>query len=179
MTFIAVVIATLAECQPFNHYWQVVPDPGSKCRQGKAQLITMGTSDIITDLLIVGFPIPIVLKSAMATKRRVALLYALPDSMLTALQKGLSCPSLRPFPHSRWNHYLPGRRCHSPPLRPAIPLPPRLPRDTCGCCSCQCSRPRLFRPGSRCKEAALPIWQYRWAQQLRPLNYCTAPGYNS
>lgn len=69
VTFIAVVIATLAECQPFNHYWQVVPDPGAKCRQGKSQLVTMGTSDVITDLLIVGFPIPIILKSTMAPKR--------------------------------------------------------------------------------------------------------------
>lgn len=73
VTFVAVVIATLAECQPFNHYWQVVPDPGAKCRQGYAQLITMGTSDVITDLLLVGFPIPIVLKSHMAAKRKVSL----------------------------------------------------------------------------------------------------------
>lgn len=73
VTFVAVVIATLAECQPFNHYWQVTPDPGAKCREGNIQLITMGTSDIITDLLIVGFPIPIVLKSAMNTKRKISL----------------------------------------------------------------------------------------------------------
>lgn len=79
VTFVAVVIATLSECQPFSHYWQVVPDPGAKCRQGTAQLITMGTSDVITDLLIVGFPIPIVLKSAMNTKRKfsLVLLFAL------------------------------------------------------------------------------------------------------
>lgn len=74
VTFAAVVIATLAECQPFNHYWQVVPDPGAKCRQGYAQLITMGTSDVITDLLLVAFPIPIVLKSHMAAKRKVSLI---------------------------------------------------------------------------------------------------------
>ncbi|KAL8731281.1 MAG: hypothetical protein Q9166_003505 [cf. Caloplaca sp. 2 TL-2023] len=74
VTFAAVVIATLAECQPFDHYWQVVPDPGAKCRQGYAQLITMGTSDVITDLLLVAFPIPIVLKSHMAAKRKVSLI---------------------------------------------------------------------------------------------------------
>ncbi|KAL8662518.1 MAG: hypothetical protein Q9202_004663 [Teloschistes flavicans] len=73
VTFVAVVIATLAECQPFSHYWQVVPDPGAKCRQGYAQLITMATSDVITDLLLVAFPIPIVLKSHMAVKRKVSL----------------------------------------------------------------------------------------------------------
>ena len=69
VTFVAVVIATLAECQPFEHYWQVVPDPGTKCRQGIAQLMTMATSDVITDLLLVCFPVPIVLKSNMPVKR--------------------------------------------------------------------------------------------------------------
>ncbi|KAI4252511.1 MAG: hypothetical protein L6R42_007926 [Xanthoria sp. 1 TBL-2021] len=74
ITFVAVVIATLAECQPFGHYWQVVPNPGAKCRQGYAQLITMGSSDVITDLLLVTFPIPIVLKSHMAAKRKASLI---------------------------------------------------------------------------------------------------------
>ncbi len=69
VTFLLVVIATLSECQPFSHYWQVVPDPGAHCRQGIAQLVTMGTSDVITDLLLVCFPIPIVLKSHMPAKR--------------------------------------------------------------------------------------------------------------
>lgn len=69
LTFIGVVIATLSECRPFTHYWQVVPDPGPQCRQGYAQLITMGTSDVITDLLLIVFPIPIVLRSAMPMKR--------------------------------------------------------------------------------------------------------------
>ncbi|KMU71993.1 hypothetical protein CISG_00302 [Coccidioides immitis RMSCC 3703] len=49
VTFIAVVLATLTECQPFDHYWQVIPDPGPKCRQGYAQLITMGTSKSVAD----------------------------------------------------------------------------------------------------------------------------------
>lgn len=67
------VIATLAECRPLYGYWQVTPDPGPQCRQGHAQLVTMGTSDVITDLLLIVFPIPIVIKSAMATKRKFSL----------------------------------------------------------------------------------------------------------
>ncbi len=72
-TFAAVVIGTLAECQPFRHYWQVVPDPGPQCREGVVQLLTMGTCDIITDLLLVVYPIPIVLMSAMPTTRKISL----------------------------------------------------------------------------------------------------------
>lgn len=78
-TLVAVVIATLAECQPFSHYWQVIPDPGISCRSGYANLITMGTCDIITDLLLVAFPVPIILMAQMPFKRKasLAILFAL------------------------------------------------------------------------------------------------------
>lgn len=72
-TLIAVVIATLAECQPFYHYWQVIPDPGPTCRTGYVNLITMGTCDVITDLLLVAIPIPIILMAQMPLKRRLTL----------------------------------------------------------------------------------------------------------
>ncbi|KAM5443837.1 hypothetical protein MferCBS31731_001083 [Microsporum ferrugineum] len=79
-TFIAVLITTLTECQPFDHYWQVTPDPGPQCRQGYAQLITMGTCNVVTDLLLVMFPIPIIHLSAMPTGRKISLtlLFTLP-----------------------------------------------------------------------------------------------------
>ena len=73
ITFFATVIADLAECQTFTHYWQVVPDPGPRCRQGFAQLLTMGIADIITDVLLVVFPVPIILRSAMPLKRKLSL----------------------------------------------------------------------------------------------------------
>ena len=74
LTFIAVVIATLTECHPFSHYWQVVPTASPKCREGIAQLITMGVCDIITDLVLVFFPIPLVLASSMRMKRKISLI---------------------------------------------------------------------------------------------------------
>ncbi|WYZ45245.1 hypothetical protein EsH8_VIII_000561 [Colletotrichum jinshuiense] len=72
-TFIAIIISDLAECRPIHHYWQVTPDPGGQCRQGFAHLITMATCNIITDLLLVFFPIPIILRSQMNIKRKVQL----------------------------------------------------------------------------------------------------------
>ncbi|KAJ5162686.1 uncharacterized protein N7500_004516 [Penicillium coprophilum] len=72
-TLIAVLIATLSECQPFNHYWQVIPDPGPTCRTGYINLITMGSCDVITDLLLVAIPVPIILISQMPLKRKLAL----------------------------------------------------------------------------------------------------------
>ncbi|KAK0367337.1 hypothetical protein LTR94_000334 [Friedmanniomyces endolithicus] len=73
LTFAAVVIATLTECQPFNHYWQVIPDPGPQCRLGYAQLITMATCDMVTDILLIVFPIPIVLRSGQTWRRKAQL----------------------------------------------------------------------------------------------------------
>ena len=74
VTFFAVVIATLSECQPFDHYWQVSPDPGPNCRNGYAQLLVMGTADIITDWLLIAFPIPIVLSSSLPAHRKLAMI---------------------------------------------------------------------------------------------------------
>lgn len=72
-TFTAALISTLAECHPFDHYWQVIPDPGPHCREGIAQLMTMGICDIITDIVLVVFPIPIVIRSEMPLKRKISL----------------------------------------------------------------------------------------------------------
>lgn len=73
LTLVAVIIATLAECRPFNHYWQVVPDPGHACRSGSAQLITMGTCDIVSDIALIVFPVPLVLMSRMRLSKKISL----------------------------------------------------------------------------------------------------------
>lgn len=72
-TFFAVIASDLVECQPFSHYWQVLPDPGGQCRQGYAQLITMAVCNIFTDLLVIFFPILIILRSYMVAKRKLQL----------------------------------------------------------------------------------------------------------
>lgn len=87
-TLLAVVIATLAECHPFDHYWQVRPDPGPSCRSGYANLITMGTCDVITDLLLIAFPVPIVLTAQMPVKRKLGLVLLF---CLSVILIGITC----------------------------------------------------------------------------------------
>ncbi|KJK66105.1 hypothetical protein P875_00021789 [Aspergillus parasiticus SU-1] len=87
-TLIAVVLATLTECQPFNHYWQVVPDPGAQCRSGYANLITMGVCDVITDLLLVAFPIPLIMMTHMPAKRKALLVILFALSLILV---GITC----------------------------------------------------------------------------------------
>ncbi|CAD6445808.1 0b4c2b96-10df-4c75-9af0-f0e6b9c6a80a [Sclerotinia trifoliorum] len=84
VTFIAVIIADISECQPINHYWQVTPDPGAKCRQGYAQLLTMGTVNVLTDLLLVLFPVPIIIGSTMRIKRKIQLVLLFAGSLIPA-----------------------------------------------------------------------------------------------
>lgn len=92
-TFVAVVISDLAECRPFSNYWQVLPDPGGQCRQGYAQLLTMAVCNVITDLLLVFFPVPIILQSQMTTKRKVQLV------LLFSLSLGVVATTLYRVPH--------------------------------------------------------------------------------
>ncbi|KAF2704575.1 hypothetical protein K504DRAFT_390003 [Pleomassaria siparia CBS 279.74] len=92
ITFIGVFIATLSECQPFSHYWQVIPDPGPRCRQGYAHLLTMGITDIITDILLVVFPIPIILRSSMRLKRKISLILLFSMSIMLIVLTGARIP---------------------------------------------------------------------------------------
>jgi len=73
-TFVAVVISTFTECHPASHYWQVIPDPGGPCRQAFAQLITFAICNILNDLALVLFPVPIILSSKMPVRRKVQLI---------------------------------------------------------------------------------------------------------
>ena len=77
-----------------EQYWQVVPDPGPQCRQGYAQLITMGTADMITDILLVAFPIPIVLRSQIPLKRKVSLVCLFSFSVALIVITGLRMPNV-------------------------------------------------------------------------------------
>ncbi|KAK7743166.1 hypothetical protein SLS53_004251 [Cytospora paraplurivora] len=88
VTFVAILISDLAECQPFNHYWQVLPDPGAHCRQGYVNLLTTGACNVLTDLLLVLFPVPIIINSQLSVKRKFQLV------LLFSLSLGVVAVSL-------------------------------------------------------------------------------------
>lgn len=92
-TFVAILISDLAECQPFNHYWRVLPDPGGHCRQGYVNLLTTGVCNVLTDLLLVLFPVPIIINSQMSVKRKFQLV------LLFSLSLGVVAVSLYRVTH--------------------------------------------------------------------------------
>ncbi|KAH6664757.1 hypothetical protein F5X68DRAFT_265816 [Plectosphaerella plurivora] len=92
-TFFAIVTSTFAECRPIAHYWQVLPDPGGQCRQAYAQFLTMATCNIITDLMLVFFPIPMILRSNLGTKKKFQL------TLLFSLSLGVVAVTCYRIPH--------------------------------------------------------------------------------
>ncbi|KAL5361126.1 hypothetical protein BJX96DRAFT_81522 [Aspergillus floccosus] len=75
-TYVAVQIVTFTECDPFNHYWMVLPDPG-KCCQAQVQLIVLGVLNVITDVMLIAMPIPILVmvKRSIIEKLQLAALF--------------------------------------------------------------------------------------------------------
>ncbi|KAI5789646.1 hypothetical protein DFH27DRAFT_207185 [Peziza echinospora] len=84
VTFVAIMIAVLAECNPFPHFWQVSPDPGPKCRRGNAPLIATAVCSSATNLIIALFPLPAVLMSKLKLERKILLTCSLSLSLIPA-----------------------------------------------------------------------------------------------
>lgn len=97
-TFVAVIVSDLAECRPFSHHWQVLPDPGPHCRQAYGYLLTLAATNVFTDLLLVIFPIPIILHSGMPLKKKVQLI------LLFSLSLAMVATTLYRVPHTIWKH---------------------------------------------------------------------------
>ncbi|KAF8540184.1 hypothetical protein BDD12DRAFT_834157 [Trichophaea hybrida] len=78
-TFTGSILSTYLECRPFNHYWQVVPDPGHKCTYSEGQLYTTGACNLFTDMVLLGFIMPIIwqLNLPLRTKLHIASLFSL------------------------------------------------------------------------------------------------------
>lgn len=71
LSFIGVVLFEVLECQPFTHYWQVVPDPGTSCRQSYGQLFTMGGFDILTEIFLIALPLPLIIEAKLSRKAKL------------------------------------------------------------------------------------------------------------
>ncbi|KAH8689480.1 hypothetical protein BGW36DRAFT_308633 [Talaromyces proteolyticus] len=59
-TYVVVQTVTFTECHPFDRYWIVLPDPGPCCR-AQVQLIVLGVLNIVTDVMLIILPIPVLI----------------------------------------------------------------------------------------------------------------------
>lgn len=73
-TFIAVVAATLTECRPLSLAWQLaLPEDRDKCSRGLANLLTMASFNILTDLALIVLPFPMLRHIRLDRKAKIQL----------------------------------------------------------------------------------------------------------
>jgi hypothetical protein len=74
-TYASVLIATLTECRPLYHAWELTP-PGEshECARGLANLLTMASFNIITDLALIILPFPMLRNIRLDRKAKIQLM---------------------------------------------------------------------------------------------------------
>ncbi|KAH7140916.1 hypothetical protein EDB81DRAFT_67651 [Dactylonectria macrodidyma] len=74
LTFIGVVIATLAECQPMSLSWVIIPDDQRNfCSQGVINLLVMAISNAVTDIALLILPFPVLFQTSLDRKNKLQL----------------------------------------------------------------------------------------------------------
>ncbi|KAF8470779.1 hypothetical protein BDZ91DRAFT_617742, partial [Kalaharituber pfeilii] len=80
-TWLACILSMFLVCRPFKGYWQIYPDPGSKLTASFAleDVWIIGISNILTDILLLAIPIPLVyrLRASPARKFMVGCIFSL------------------------------------------------------------------------------------------------------
>ncbi|KAG9252261.1 uncharacterized protein F5Z01DRAFT_638535 [Emericellopsis atlantica] len=73
-TFLAAILAIFVGCRPFNHYWQINPDPGNSCQAAISRPIiwTSFAANVTTDIYLILIPLPMLWKSTLRTAKKIA-----------------------------------------------------------------------------------------------------------
>jgi len=71
LTFIGVLLSTLLECRPLPLFWAYSPGKDIACQKGLANLLTMAIANMITDIMLILLPIPVLWKMTMSTSKKI------------------------------------------------------------------------------------------------------------
>ncbi|CAG5174536.1 uncharacterized protein ALTATR162_LOCUS7809 [Alternaria atra] len=84
ITFIVIIFTIYLSCRPFNHYWQISPDPGNVCQAAVSKPIIWVTFvfNVSTDVYLLLIPIPMLWKSSLKQYKKVAATLVLSAGML-------------------------------------------------------------------------------------------------
>ncbi|RSL68624.1 hypothetical protein CEP54_002723 [Fusarium duplospermum] len=76
VTYTAVFLTILLSCQPFHHFWQVTPDPGTLCRptNSPAYVLVVVIPNILTDIYLLSIPLPLLWGVNISLRRRLTLM---------------------------------------------------------------------------------------------------------
>lgn len=73
LTFLAVFLSTLLECRPLNLFWHIDHTNPPSCQKGTANLLTMAVTNIVTDILLILFPIPLLWRMTLSKAKKIQL----------------------------------------------------------------------------------------------------------
>ncbi|KAI1361128.1 hypothetical protein F5Y08DRAFT_27821 [Xylaria arbuscula] len=76
VTYLFVTIGLLVSCQPFNHFWQINPNPGALCQPTNSPFYVLATliSDVTTDLYLGSIPLSLLWGVQIPMRKKVILL---------------------------------------------------------------------------------------------------------
>ncbi|KAK2051870.1 hypothetical protein LY76DRAFT_610285 [Colletotrichum caudatum] len=79
VTFCVILIPTLLECRPLSFMWSPDPSGANTCHRALGNLITMAVFNIITDIALIIFPLPILrhVKLEGKVKAQLVLLFSI------------------------------------------------------------------------------------------------------
>jgi hypothetical protein len=83
-TFIIVIMTIFLSCRPFNHYWQISPNPGNACQPAISKPIVWVTfvTNVSTDFFLFMIPIPMLWKSTLRLYKKIAATLVLSAGLL-------------------------------------------------------------------------------------------------
>ncbi|PZC87850.1 hypothetical protein A1F95_11188, partial [Pyrenophora tritici-repentis] len=92
ITFITSLLTIYLSCQPFSHYWQIVPNPGNVCQAAISKPIIWVTfvSNLSTDVHLLLIPFLMLRKSRLKKYEKVAIMLVLGAGVLV-----IACATLK------------------------------------------------------------------------------------
>ncbi|RQM06198.1 hypothetical protein DH86_00003318 [Scytalidium sp. 3C] len=73
-TFVACLFTVMLACRPFNHYWQINPDPGNACQAAISKPIIWVSfaANVATDIYLIMIPLPMLWSSGLKLVKKIA-----------------------------------------------------------------------------------------------------------
>ncbi|KAK2855633.1 hypothetical protein FQN49_005002 [Arthroderma sp. PD_2] len=72
-TYCISMVTILSHCRPIEKNWQVNPDPGDLCTLGVPNYIAVATTNLLTDMLLLSIPLPLLVRVRIPITRKLVI----------------------------------------------------------------------------------------------------------
>ncbi|KAF3005048.1 hypothetical protein E8E13_009329 [Curvularia kusanoi] len=93
VTYVATILSILLGCQPFQHNWQMYPDPGNHCQPAisKIDLYVTVVLNVVTDAYLLSIPMPMLWKASLELRRKLSLIVVFGGGVFVMMAGILRC----------------------------------------------------------------------------------------